>query len=735
MITARNGWAGVRAVLSLLAALGNAPAGALEFEIGDTALKFDNLLTVGAMWRTGNRDPSLIGKSNLNPGLCIRRTNPTLGPRGSNSFEGDTCTATNTAFNQRFVDAPGAYSVNGDNGNLNFDRGDIVYATSKLTTEFRAEVFDFNLFASGIYFFDARYTDFVERHPDTTLQAAQSDYPAAAVEAVGTDFDVLEYNIARNVAVGEREIRIKLGDQILNWGESAFLLFNSLNSINPPDATRLRVPGFDLKELLLPVGMIVANTSLFENASVEAFYQYKWRPVIIDPVGSFFSTIDAVGAGGKYFMLGFGKVPEDPNGLYRPIDNPHAPPADPGDPQYLAGVAAIRTLYLDTEETARRRPSDGGQYGAALRLFLPDFNNGTELGLYFANYHSRIPAVSGYAAQHGCLQDAATFVEACGFQGPGVDADNPATPENEEPLPVDTVRPFLEYPENVRMYGLSFNTTIGDFALSGEYVFRDNQPIQVYLPDLASAVLSPALPPSDINLGAVTIPGRRSAIPDFVSLYRGKEPGSIGAGEYVRGYERMKTGQLGLSVLKIVGGQNPIGASQMILLLEMGMMHVLDFPDISELQFSGGQGDLPVSAAADGTVGINPRDVRTDPDNPRTTRIAQTLRLNPHALDDTRTLGSEYSAGYRLVTLTRYQDAVFGTNLEALVSFNHDVYGTSPGIGGNFVHGRKQAQLGLRFDYLSSWIGEIRHTWFFGGGQRDPLRDRENLAVFIGYLF
>ena len=42
-----------------------------------------------------------------------------------------------------------------------------------------------------------------------------------------------------------------------------------------------------------------------------------------------------------------------------------------------------------------RDPSDGGQYGIALRYLLPQHNN-TELGLYFVNYHSRTPYVSGY---------------------------------------------------------------------------------------------------------------------------------------------------------------------------------------------------------------------------------------------------------------------------------------------------------------------------------------------------
>jgi hypothetical protein len=36
-------------------------------------------------------------------------------------------------------------------------------------------------------------------------------------------------------------------------------------------------------------------------------------------------------------------------------------------------------------------PSDSGQYGASLRWFMPNFAQGTELGFYFVNYHSKLP--------------------------------------------------------------------------------------------------------------------------------------------------------------------------------------------------------------------------------------------------------------------------------------------------------------------------------------------------------
>ena len=87
------------------------------------------------------------------------------------------------------------------------------------------------------------------------------------------------------------------------------------------------------------------------------------------------------------------------------------------------------------------------------------------------------------------------------------------------------------------------------------------------------------------------------------------------------------------------------------------------------------------------------------------------------------------------MTLTRYDDALFGANIEFLNAFFHDVKGVSPGLGQNFVEGRMQAISGIRFDYLSTFQGEVRYTWYFGGEHRDALRDRDNLLMTLGYQF
>ncbi|MDP9142540.1 MAG: DUF1302 domain-containing protein [Pseudomonadota bacterium] len=754
-------------------------AGALSFDLGGTEVRLENLVTIGASWRMQDRDPSLIGKSNLNPQLCVGRVgdepdspigNEGPGPREENFFFGDTCSGTveDPEFGSRnnyFVAQPGGYQPNGDNGNLNFDTHDIVHATAKLTTDLNFDIAGFNVFARGIYFFDSNYEDFEETHADTTLEPYRTAYPDGSIDINGTNAQFLDYFISKTFELDERLISVKLGNQVLNWGESGFIALNSLNTVNPLNQALLRIPGFDIKELFLPVGMLTVNAQIADGLNVEAFYQYDWEPFVLDPAGSFFSSADIVGEGSTYTMLSFGRAPQDPLELYEPWRNPD-------DPASVLGSRSDRTMMRDFEYEKGLKPDNGGQYGLSLKSYFEDINNGTEIGLYFANYHSRLPTVGILAADSSCLPDesivgelpvvggalgqilgalptqtALNLLALLNPAGCGVPVGNllaaagipgatvSARPEGAaDGLPVGSIRYFLEYPEDIRVYGISFNTTLGDIAWSGEYAFRDNMPVQVHTTDLVFAGLQPAFPANDFSLEPIaTLPGRRTAAPDFVSGYRGVE---YGPGDYIRGYERMKVGQLGTTFIKILGaGDNPIGADQMTLLLEMGMTHVVDMPAIDELQFQGAGVNTHISAGADGSPGINPIDVRTDPNDPTTNGSDPNLRQNPIAHADLDGFGTDVSYGYRFVTLTKYNDAFLGVNLEILAALFHDVKGIAPGLGQNFVEGRKQILGGVRWDFLTNYTGELRYTWFTGDHKRDSTHDRDNLLLWLGYQF
>jgi len=775
------------AAATLAASLVAAPLQALEFDLAGTSVKIESLATVGALIRLQDRDGSLVGKSSLArdlglPGPCVQRIGDdgVSGPNisGANRFSGDTCSGTRTRpatnlpnppdptavnSNTVFLQQPGALTPNGDDGNLNFDKYDIANATAKLTSDISFSFGEFNFFTRAVGYFDGIYSSFDERHPDTTLRPYRTPYLARDRNGVRAQF--LDYFVSRKFEVAERQFNLKVGNQVLNWGESAFLLANSLNSINPPDQARLRIPGFDVKELARPVGMVLLEGDVVDGLSAQAFYQYDWKHVIVDPVGSYFSTSDTLGEGGQIAMLSFAKAPDDPLQLYEPRLNSQ-------DPLFILNSRSSRTLLRDYDLERQYKPSEGGQFGASAKLFLENFNNGTEISLYFANYHARIPSVSAIATQATCipagtnnLSDPAQllrFAAACDAGNPAALAALAASPGAQLPLgaealPLDTGKVFVEYPENIKMYGMSFNTTVGDFAFSGEYAYRPNLPIQVHTTDLVFALLQPGFPDQDIAVvPGTTLPGRRTAVPDFITQYRnpGCAPNCVQPGQYIRGYERQAIGQGELILLKTIGGDNPLGATQISLLLEGGFTHLPNYPKLSEFQSNGAGTDTHISVGIGGGVGVNPVDIRSNPSDPsshkcdvatpgnnqtqaQATAACYTLLQNPisQAATDIKGFGTPESYGYRFVTLVRYDSALFGANVEFLNAFFHDVHGVGPGLGQNFVEGRKQILSGVRVDYLSRFIGEVRYTWFTGGANRDQLRDRDNMFVFLGYQF
>ncbi len=749
--------------LILAAALTSNAVQAFQFDVGQINASLDNSITIGSAWRLEERDPRLIGKSNLQPGLCTaRRSDGTLGnkeghdgtPDGSPGNIGFTCNDSDGPdVNRAYVREPGSFSPNGDNGNLNYEKHELVNAAAKYTGDLNLKWGNFGAFIRGIYFFDNINNDFVEQHPDTTLQPAFTDRSRAIERNVGTDFDILDGYVTWNAPFfGNRTLTVRVGDQVVNWGESAFLAVGSLNNINPPDASRLRLPGFDVKELFQPAGIVYLSTDLTESISTEWFYQYEWVPVVPDQAGTFFSTSDIAG-GGTYAMLSFGKAPEDPDQRYRASDNANDPAAPIS--------SSSRTLLRGPD----RLPSDSGQYGASFKYLADWLNDGTELGLYYQRYHSRLPLASFIASEGTCIGESTTNVVQlaldCGLGGPNgnlgattlvnvlVAQGIPIPPQlanaaaagtiglTRDPLPLDTARLFFEYPEDIDLFGLSFNTSLGDTAWSGEVAYRQNNPLQIHTTDLTLAAVNPGFPNNAVDLQVGVLPNRRLAAPDYVTSFRGRNPsssaGRVRPREYIPGFERFDTYNLETTFLTTVGGDNFLKASQILIALELGATHVVDLPSLNELQLGGPGTDTHFSPGADGTRASGTRDSADLTNSAACGPTFDACRQNPN--QQTEGFPTDWSYGYRLVSAIRYQDAFASVNLEPLIGVFHDIGGYSPGPGGNFIEDRVIAFLGLRFDYLSKWTGEIRYTDISGGAEHNDTIDRDNLFLFVGYSF
>ena len=219
-------------------------------------------------------------------------------------------------------------------------------------------------------------------------------------------------------------------------------------------------------------------------------------------MGTYFSTIDYVGAGARAVFI--------------------------DDPDLYPALAATSTVlgkdrnFLNVERSPDRNPRDSGQWGMAFRYLAEELNN-TEIGLYYMNYHSRLPTVrartGSVASAFAGLQAFGTAVATNtaligqlvpqlvnGLMAQGVPQQQAVQIARQQaaglvgtPFGIDayadTGRYFIEYPEDIQLVGLSFNTQLGTlgWALQGEYTYRTDSPLQIQEAQVIKYGLAPFL--------------------------------------------------------------------------------------------------------------------------------------------------------------------------------------------------------------------------------------------------
>lgn len=598
---ASRGGTYVAVVLLLLAAV--APVRGADYQAGELRISWGTTLSYGAMWRVADRDRSIIGLTN----------------GGS------------------------AFSVNGDDGNLNYDKG-LVSNALKATTELELSYKNFGGFVRAFGFYD---------YENEKGDRARTPLTKAALDRVGKRAELRDAFAWYRFHVGNISAELRAGEQVLNWGESTFIQ-NGINTINPVDVSALRVPGSELREALLPIGAVSLSLGLSQNLAAEMYYQYRWEETIIDPAGTYFSTADLAGPGASRVMLGFGSVPDR---------IPIGPsPANP--------VGAV------VPRTDDRKPRDGGQYGVALRWFVPKLN-GTEFGLYHIKYHSRLPIINAITG---------TFA---GLLPPNLNY-------------AASARYFLSYPEDIKLYGASLNTQLGGtgIALQGEISHRKDVPLQVDDLELLYAALSP--------LRLVDIPAFAQIKAVGTLLAATNQIGAFGFGQEIAGYRHFDTTQVQFTATKIFG--RLLGADQLTTVLEAAYSYVHDMPAKSVLRFE-----------APGTYTSG---------NP----IHQQRGIQP-GTEPIGVFAEEESWGYVFAARLDYNNVFANVNLMPRLSFAHDVAGISPGPGGNFLEGRNALTVGLAANLRINWEFDLSFTRYAGAGRYNLIRDRDFIATAVKYSF
>ncbi|WP_434650028.1 DUF1302 domain-containing protein [Pseudomonas sp. D1-2] len=550
-------------------------------------------------------------------------------------------------------------SQTSDDGHLNFKRGETFSKIFKGIHDLELKYGDTGVFVRGKYWYDFELKDENRLFKDIS----DSNRKEGAKSSGGQILDAFVYH---NYAIADQPGSVRLGKQVVSWGESTFIQ-GGINAINPVDVSAFRRPGAEVKEGLIPVNMFYVSQSLTDNLSAEAFYQIEWDQTVVDNCGTFFSQPDVIADGCSDNLRVLNKRSTIP-GAFLPLLSAN------GVDINEEGVLVRRGPDRDARDT--------GQWGASLKYMFEPLD--TEFGAYFMNYHSRAPIFSATGAPQS-VYNGAPFL---GPLAPLVIAGNSQY--------------FVEYPEDIRLYGLSFSTTLPTgTAWSGELSYRPNAPVQLSTTDILFAGVRPLGGPVLGNASLLT------GVP----------------GQDLHGYRRKEITQFQTTFTHFL--DQVMGASRLTLVGEVGVTHVGGLESKSDLRYGRdpvfGPGQLPGGAC--------------DLLNTSTGNgagLPGSTGLNTNCNNDGFTTATSW--GYRARAIWDYPDVFAGVNLKPNVAWSHDVKGYSPGPGANFEEGRKAVSLGLDAEYQNTYNASLAYTNFFGG-DFSTVDDRDFLALSVGVTF
>lgn len=639
----------------LLLMVGPAPrAGAVPFTAGELKGSFDTTLSIGGLYRLNDPSRNYYGTSNVFNGVAGLQN-----------------------------------SVNIDDGNLNYGKGwvsQLFKASHDLELKYR----DYGMLVRGYWFNDWK--------SGSTRRTPLSDQAKDRVER-GAEF--LDLYVRGKFTLGTgTPFELRLGRQVLSLGESTFIP-NGINVVNAADLSKLRIPGAELKEALLPVNMIKASLGVSQNVTIEPFWLLEFRRNELEPSGTYFSTNDFAARGGSRVFVGFGTLPDN---------------------------GTLGTIVRDRD----REGGNFNQYGVATRILAPGLNN-TEFGLYYARYHSRSPVLStrtpttaidpdltgplttafirgGVPAAQAGPQAAAIFAlivksqsapqtltpgEIATLQSASVQAALAGARSIALLTAAATTRFFAEYPEGLNLYGLSFNTSLGGSGISwqGEVSAKQGVPVQVDDVELLFATLSSLTNSTGSAFGTA----------NQIGNYLGK------LNQELPGYRRHRVWTAQSTLTKIFGPT--LGSQQFTLLGEVGGVWV-NLPAKDTLRYDG-----------PGTF---------------TSGNANAMLITPFpaiAATPADAFADRFSWGYQFLGRLDYNNVFPGINLSPTIAFTHDVSGNTPLPLGNYVKGRKSINLSVEFTYRNAWSLELRYVNFFGAGRFNLLGDRDYVASTVKYSF
>jgi hypothetical protein len=440
------------------------------------------------------------------------------------------------------------FYANADDGNLNYDKWDVystnIKATSELELNYRVDrgiVRDVGAFVRASAFYDV-----IQNCSSCTRRTnldSDARHRRSVVDGgvVGTDFQFLDAYLDSSYDIADHFVNLRFGNQVLSWGESLFIP-GGINTINAFDVAKIRLPGSELKEALVPAPMIRLAGDIFSTSwgslGVEAYYQFHWNRTNVDPVGSYWGTRDTTGRGAEGLFFGgspfaLGPVGDPGSDSVIPAFGPYPGCGEGALPFPSCSAQALFAAVAGIPRFGDDEPSNQGQGGVALRFYADPIL--TEFGLYYIRYHSKTPVVG----MNGTLVGPATF------------------------FPSDY---FRQYADNVDLIGFSFATNVLMATVAGEVSYRFNDPV-VLDPNAAGAAASAP----------------------FGQSFR------------VNGFQREEKIQANLSLIQTLGPSTRWGIGPLVSFLRADDISLTS--EVAVVEYPSLDGDIPYSAPGGTSLG------------------------------------------------------------------------------------------------------------------------------------
>jgi len=545
---------------------------------------------------------------------------------------------------------------NVDDGELNYNKGDAFSQVFKGTHSLSLDYENFGAFIRGKYWYDSALENNSVNHGNVNTASLGGnsgqtvEHNGGRLDDSGFDnlskfkgaalLDAFFYGV---FDLGDVPVDVRLGRQVVSWGESTFIR-GGVNSINALDINAFTRAGAEVKEGLLPTNMVYLNLGLTNDLSMETFYLLEFQETVMPGCGTYFSATDTLAQGCDMATISF----------------------------YESGVKR--------DEDGSRKPSFDGQFGFALRYVAESLGE-TEFSLYWKTQHNTLPTISGTNTTYTDDE-----LNTAGLTSVGQALQvSPGLTQSEQGLAyiqgfgrayTDGATFLTEYVEDQELYGLSFASSVGSLALSGEVSHKPNVPLQI---NEAQFTL--------VSTGA-------GAIADLVginSTILKDNLDTLAAGEYQSGYRLHDASQAQFTVIKLI--DSVLGAEQISLVGEYAFTYVHGLEEgANQIKFGGSE----VGTAS--------------------------------------TFDTAESMGIQLLAKAEYSDAFMGINLNPKLAYSEGLDGNAPNAMSGFKEDNKSMLVGLDADYLNIYKGSLSYTQYWGG-EYNRRADRDYFAASIGVQF